>query len=184
MRIWIAAENGDCDNHCNKSDGKNNKVITDFQNGALEVANGVRLLDQLCCLAEIGVRAGGIDQRADLSLANDRTGEYGFARFARRRKRLSRQRGLIHFHRIAVQQARVRRHDVSQTQPDCVTWHQLACCRVDPVPVTDDARLGRQLGLQGSDGVAGLALFPEPNHAICKQQKQDDEEIWPVLDNT
>ena len=147
------------------------------------MADGVRLLHQLRRLAEVGVRARGIDQRADFALANDRTGKHRLAGFARGGQRLSRQRGLIHLHRIAVQQARIRRHNVAQAQTDDVARHQLTRRRSDPLPIAFHPGLDRQLGLQGGDGVARLAFFPESDHGVGNKQKEDDEKIRPVPDH-
>ena len=147
------------------------------------MADGVRLLHQLRRLAEVGLPTRGIDQCADFALANDRTGKHRLAGFARGGQRLSRQRGLIHLHRVAVQQARIRRHNVAQTHADDVARHQLARRRVDPLPIPFHPGLDRQLGLQGGDRVARLALFPESNHGVGHQQKEDDEKIRPVPDH-
>jgi hypothetical protein len=102
------------------------------------------------------------------------------ARFSRGGQRLSRQRGLIHLHRVAVQQTRIRRHNVAQPHADDVTRHQLARRRVDPLPVTFHPGLDRQLGLKGFDGVARLVFFPESDHAVGNKQKEDDGKIRPM----
>jgi hypothetical protein len=87
-------------------------------------------------------------------------------------QRFAGQRGLIHFHRVARQQARIRRHDVAQAQADDVARHQLTRRRVGPLPITFDLGLDRQLGLQGGDGVARLMFFPESDHGVGKKQKR------------
>ena len=147
------------------------------------MADGVRLLHQLRGLAEVRVCAGGVHHRADFTLANDRTGKHRLAGFTRGGQRLSRQRGLIHFHRIAVQQARIRRHDVAEAHADDVTRHKLTRRRVDPLPIAFHPGLDRQLGLEGLDGVARLALFPESHHGVGHKQKEDDEKVRPVTDH-
>ena len=147
------------------------------------MADGVRLLHQLRGLAEVGVCTGGVHHRADFTLANDRTRKHRLAGFARGGQRLSRQRGLIHLHRVAVQQARIRRHNVAQAHADDVARHQLARRRGDPLPIAFHPGLDRQLGLEGLDGVARLALFPESDHGVGNKQKEDDEEIRPVPDH-
>ena len=147
------------------------------------MADGVRLLHQLRRLAEIGVRTRGIDQCADFTLADDRAGKHRLAGFARGGQRFARQRGLIHLHRVARQQARIRRHNVAQAQADDVARHQLTRRRVDPLPITFHPGLDRQLGLQGSDGVARLAFFPESDHGVGNKQNEDDEKIRPVPDH-
>ena len=93
------------------------------------------------------------------------------------------KRGLIHLHRVALQQARIRRHDVAQAHADDVARHQLTRRRGDPLPITFHPGLDRQLGLQRGDGVARLVFFPESDHGVGNQQQQDDEEIRPVPDD-
>ena len=107
------------------------------------MADGVGFLNQLRCFAEVGVRARGIDQRTDFPLANNRTGKYSLARFARGGQRLSRQGGLIHFDRVAGQQARIRRHNVAQAQTDDVARYQLTRRRGGPLAVALNAGLDR-----------------------------------------
>ena len=75
----VAAKERDGDNHRHQGRREEDQVIADLQHRALEMADGVRLLHQLRRLAEIGVGAGGIDQRADFALAQDRTGKYRLA---------------------------------------------------------------------------------------------------------
>ena len=162
----------DGNNHRHQSHREDDQVIADLQNGLLKMADGVRLLHQLRRLAEVGVRARGIDQCADFTLADDRTGKHRLAGFARGGQRLSRQRGLIHLHRVAVQQARIRRHDVAQAQADDVARHQLTRRRGDPLPIPFHPGLDRQLGLQGVDGVARLVFFPESDHGVGKEAKR------------
>ena len=95
-------------------------------------------------------------------------------------QRLSRQRGLIHFDRVALQQARIRRHDVAQAHADDVARHKFARLRGGPLPVPFHSRLDRQLGFQRGDGVARLVFFPESDHGVGQQQKQDDGKVRPM----
>ena len=168
----VAAEDREGNNHRHQNHREDDQVIADLEHRALKVADGLRPLHQFRRLAEIGVRTRGIDQCADLALTNDRTGEYCLAGFARGGQRLSRQRGLIHLDRVALQQARIRRHDVAHAHADDVARHQFTRRRGDPLPVTFHPGLDRQLGLQGSDGVAGLVFFPESDHGVGKKQKR------------
>ena len=66
---------------------------------------------------------------------------------------------------------------------DDVARHQLTRRRVDPLPIAFHPGLDRQLGLQGSDGVARLAFFPESDDGVGKKQKQDDAKIRPMPDD-
>jgi hypothetical protein len=144
------------------------------------MADGVRLLHQLRRLAEVGVRTGGVHHRVDFALADDRTREHCLARFSRGGQGLSRQRGLIHLHRVTRKQSRIRRHDVAQTHANDVARHKLACLRGVPLPIASDAGLDRQLGLQRSDGVARLVFFPESDHGVGQKQKEDDGKVRPM----
>jgi CRP-like cAMP-binding protein len=83
-----------------------------FQHGALKMTYGMRFLHQLGSLAEVGVGSRGVDQRVDFALAENRPGKDCFARLARGGQRFYGQRGLIHFHRIARQQAGLGRRIV------------------------------------------------------------------------
>ena len=147
------------------------------------MADGVRLLHQLRCLAEVGFLTRGIDHCANFTPANDRTGKHRLAGFALGGQRLSRQRGLIHLHWVAIQQARIRRHNVAQAHTNDVPRHQLTRRWVDPLPIPFHPGLDRQLGFQGGDGVARLAFFPESDHGVGNKQKEDDEKIRPVADH-
>ena len=147
------------------------------------MADGVRLLHQLRRLAEVGVRTGGVHHRLDFTLTDDRTGKHRLAGFALGGQRLSRQRRLIHLHRVALQQARIRRHDVAQTHADNVARHQLTRLRGGPLPITFHPGLDRQLGLEGLDGVARLAFFPEADHGVGQKQQEDDGKVRPVPDH-
>ena len=98
------------------------------------MAGGLCSLNQFRCLAEIGVGAGGINQRADFALTDDRAGKYCFAGFAFGWQRLSRQCGLIHFYRVPLQQPRIRRHDVAKTDANDVARDQLTRRRGNPLP--------------------------------------------------
>ena len=146
------------------------------------MADGVRLLHQLRRLAEVGFLACGIDHCANFALADDRTGKYCVAGFALGGQRLSCQRGLIHLHRVAVQQSRIRRHNIAQAHADDVARHQLTRRWVDPLPIPFHPSVARQFGFQGGDGVARLAFFPESDHGVGHQQQKDDEKIRPVSD--
>ena len=176
----VAAENRDGNDRRDQHQRENDQVVADLQHRLLKMADGVRLLHQLRGLAEIGIRAGRIDQGTDFTLAKNRTGEHRLTRFTHGGQGLSGQRRLIHFHRVAVQQARIGRHDVAQAQSDDVARHQLARRGVDPLAVTFDAGLDRQLGLKSLDGVARRVFFPESDHGVGQQQNQDDAEVRPM----
>ena len=47
-------------------------------------------------------------------------------------------------------------------------------------PIPFHPGLDRQLGLQGGDGVARLVFFPESDHGVGHEQKENDEEVGPV----
>ena len=147
------------------------------------MADRVCLLHQLRRLAEVGVRAGRIDQRPDFPPSNDRTREHSLARLTGSGQGFARQRRLIHFHLIAVQQAGIGRYNVAQPQADHISRHQFPRRRRDPFPIPFDPGLDRQLCLQRFDGVARLVFFPEADYRIGQQQKEDNEKIRPVPDN-
>ena len=171
------------DDHRHQRHREDDQVIADLQNRFLKMADRVRLLHQLRRLAKIGFSTRGINQRADFALPDDRTRKHGIPGFARGGQRFSRQRGLIHLHLVARQQARIRWHNVAQPQADDIARHQLARRRVDPFAVAFHARLDRQLGFEGVNLVARLAFFPKTDHRIGHQQKEDDEKIRPVPDH-
>ena len=60
----VAAEERDDNDHHHQRHREDDQVIADLQHGALEMADGVRLLHQLRRLAEVGVRTRGIHQCA------------------------------------------------------------------------------------------------------------------------
>ena len=96
------------------------------------------------------------------------------------RARTSRQRGLIDRNLVAFQQTRVRRHDVAQTQADDIARHQFLAGWRDPLSITLHPGLDRQPGLQGIDGVACLAFFPESDRGIGQKQNEDDDKVRPM----
>ena len=61
--------------------------------------------------------------------------------------------------------------------------YELARWRNHPLPVTLHPGLDRQLGLKGLNGVARLAFFPESDHGVGHEQKENDEEVRPMLDH-
>ena len=145
------------------------------------MADGDRRLHQFRRLAEVGFAACRIDERADFAATNDRTGEHGVARFARGRQGLPGQRRLVHRYLVAVQQARVGRHDVAETQADRVAWHELTRRRIDPLAVAFHSGLDRQRRLQGGDSVARLMFLPKSDHGVGEKQKEDDAKVRPML---
>ena len=80
VRTGSPRRSATADDHRDQRDREDDQVVADLQHGALEMADGVRVLHQLGGLAEVGVGAGGIDQRADLTLPDDRPGEHGVTR--------------------------------------------------------------------------------------------------------
>ena len=134
--------------------------------------------------AEVGVRAGGVHHRVDFALTDNRTRKHRFARFGGDGQRFAGQRRLVDLNRIARQQARIRRHNVTQPQADDVARHQFGRIRVDPLPITLHLGLDRQFGLECGDGVARLMFFPESDHGVGTKKKEDDEKIQPVPNNT
>ena len=163
----VAAEERDGDNHRHQNHREDDQVIADLQHGALKVADGVRLLHQLRRLAEVGIRRPWHRPCASISpcrmIEPENTASPGL-RVAGSDSPV--KRGLVHLDRVALQQARIRRHDVAQTHADDVARHQVTRGRGDPLPVTLHPGLDRQLGLQRGDGVARLVFFPEtrPRH--------------------
>ena len=65
------------------------------QEEALEVADGLGFPDESCGLAEEGLSAGGMDQRAGVAPTDDQAGEHRVPGLAGGRQRLAGQRGLI-----------------------------------------------------------------------------------------
>ena len=162
-------------NQHHQGHGKNDQVIANLQHGTLEMADGFDPLHQLRGLAEVGFVARGVDHGVDFALTDNRTGKHRRAGLGGDGQGFAGQRRLVHFNRIALQQARVCRHNVTQPQPDDVARHQFGRIRVDPLPIALHLGFDRQSGLQGLDGVARLVFFPESHDGVGNQQKEDDE---------
>ena len=145
------------------------------------MADGDRRLHQFRRLAEVGFAAGRVDERIDFAATNDRPGEDGVAGFARGGQRFPGERRLVYGYLVAVQQARIRRHDVTEAQSDDVSGHKFARRRIDPLPVTSHPGLDRERRLQGGDSVARLMLFPEADHGVGEKEKEDDAKVRPML---
>ena len=132
-RISAAAEERDGNNQDHKSHRHDDQVIANFQYGTLEMADSDRLLHQFRGLAEVGVRASGVDQGVDFAPPNDRSRKYRVARFPFGGQGFARQRRLIHLDRVASQQARIRRNDVPQTEAYDIALHNFACRGIGPL---------------------------------------------------
>ena len=176
----LAAIDSKADDDGDQDQREDNQVVADLQHGFLEMADGDRRLHQFRGLAEVGFAARRIDQRADFAATDDRTGEHGVAGFARGGQQLSGQRRLVHGYLVAVQQARIGRHDVAQAQADGVARHQFTRRRVDPLAVAFHPGLDRERRLQGGDGVARLMFLPESDQSVGQKQNQDDAKVRPV----
>ena len=145
------------------------------------MADGDRRLHQLRRLAEVGFAAGRVDQRVDFAAANYGPGEDGVAGFARRGQGFPGQRRLIDRQLVAVEQARVGRHDVAQAKSDRVAGHEFARRWIDPLAVAFHPGLDRERRLQGGDGIARLMFLPESDDGVGEEQNEDDAKIRPVL---
>ena len=176
----LAAIDSKADDDSDQDQREDNQVVADLQHGFLEMADGDRRLHQFRRLAEVGFAARRVDQRVDFAATNDRTGEDGVARFTRGGQGLPGQRRLVDGYLVAVQQARVGRHDVAEAQADGVARHEFARRRIDPLAVAFHPGLDRERRLQGGDGVARLMFLPEADHAVGEKQKEDDAEIRPM----
>ena len=75
----VAAQDRRDDDNGDQRDREDDQIVADLQHGALEMADGVRVGHQLGGLAEVRVRAGGIDKGADLTLPDNGSGEHGVA---------------------------------------------------------------------------------------------------------
>ncbi len=94
------------------------------------------------------------------------------ARFARGGQRFACQRGLIHLHRVAVQQARVRRHNVALAHADDIARHQLARRWVDPLPVTFYRALIASLALRASMALPAVCSSQNPTTALATSKRR------------
>ena len=101
------------DDHGHHDQRENDEKVADLQHGLLEMTDRDRRLDQFRRPAEIGLAARRIDERVDLAAPDDRAGEHCVAGFACGRKRLARERRLIHGDFVAVQQTRVGGNDIA-----------------------------------------------------------------------
>ena len=176
----LAAVDSKSDDDRHEDQREDNQVVADLQHGLLEMADGDRRLHQFRRLAEVGFAARRVDQRVDFAATNDRTGEDGVAGFARCGQGLPGQRRLVDGYLVAVQQARIGRHDVAQAQADGVARHEFTRSRVHPLAIAFHPGLDRERRLQGGDGVARLMLFPESDHSIGQKQNEDDAKIRPM----
>ncbi len=72
----VTSEDRDDGNQRHQPCCEDDQESTDLQHCLLEVADGLRFLHQLCCLAEVGLRTCGVDHGPDLTLTDDRSGEH------------------------------------------------------------------------------------------------------------
>ena len=179
----VAAEEGDGQDEDHQGDSDDDEEIADLQDRLLEMADGMGLLDKLSGLAEIRVLSGGVDQSVDFALPHDGTRVHGVFRLPCYGQGFSRQRGLVHFDRVAGQQFGVCRHDVADPQPYHVAGDQFAGRDRAPGAVSLDLRPQCQLLLERGDGIAGLVLLPEPNDGVDHQKRKNDPEIRPMTDD-
>ena len=78
----VAAHDGHREDQDDQRQGDDNEEIADAQDRPLEMADGVSRFDEMHRLAEVRARAGGVDHRADLALADKGTGIDGIAGFS------------------------------------------------------------------------------------------------------
>ncbi len=145
------------------------------------MADGDRRLHQFRRLAEVGFAARRVDERVDFAATNDRSGEDRVAGFARGGQGFPGQRRLVDGYLVAVQQARVGRHDVAKAESDRVAGHEFTRRWGDPLAIAFHPGLDRERRLQGGDGVARLMFLPESDHGVGEKKNEDDGEIRPVL---
>ncbi len=144
------------------------------------MADGVRVGHQLGGLSEVSLGARRIDQGADFTLPDNRSGEHRIACEAGSRQRLPGERGLVDLDLVAVKQPGVGGDNVAQAQPDHIAGNQLPRrCRF-PSILAFHARINRQFGFEGFNCVAGLPFLGIADEAVSHQQQQDDKEIRPV----
>ena len=104
--------------HQHEADGHQNEEIADPQHRALEVRDGLRLLDQMGRLAEIGLHPGRGDETGHLALLGDRAGIGFVADLLVDRQRFAGQRRLVDAQIGALDQLQVGRNDVAELRPE------------------------------------------------------------------
>ena len=70
----VAAKERDGQNQRHQGHSQYDQVVADVQDRALEMAYGVCFLHQLCSFPEVGVLTCSVNQRINLTLADDRAG--------------------------------------------------------------------------------------------------------------
>ena len=85
----------------------------------------MRLLHHFRGLAKVRVRPGGIDNRVDFALADDRPGIDRAAGFGGNGQRLAGQSGFVHLDGIAIEQARIGRNHVAAPETNDVAGDQI-----------------------------------------------------------
>ena len=183
VMIGIAAEQSHGKDDRHEHNGDDDQVVADLQHRALEVANRMRLLDKRRGFAKEGVRAGGIDQRVGLALADDGAGIEILPGLLRHGQGFAGQRRLVDLHGVGAERAGVGRYDVAEAQAHDVAWHKQLRGEVRPCSVAQHARMRREFGLERGNRVAGLILLPEPDQGVGEEQHGDDDEVGPVLDD-
>ncbi len=137
-------------------------------------------LDKRRSLPEIGISAGGRDHRSHFAHLGNGAGISGIADGLVDRQRLAGQGRLINAQIFTLDQLDIRRNDISETQENNITGHQLGRRNTAPDPVAQDSRLERQFFLERGNGIVGLEFFPESDAGIDQEHDGDDREIFPM----
>ena len=90
---------------------------------------------------------------------------------------------MIDFDRVAREEARISRHDVAQPHANDIAGHEFSDLRIDPLPVSPNAGVDGELGLQSCNRVSGLVLFPESDDGVGAKQEENDAKIQPVAND-
>uniref|UniRef100_J3L015 Uncharacterized protein n=1 Tax=Oryza brachyantha TaxID=4533 RepID=J3L015_ORYBR len=154
--------------------------VADGAEHLLEVADLVGAVDEVRRLPKEGVHAGGDDDGVDLALLARRPRVDALAGALGHRQRLAGERRLVHLKRVALEEARVGRHDVAELNADYVAGDEDGGILLRPPPVAENLRLGSQVRHERLRRAAGVALL-EVRYARVEQQQHDDpDEVLPI----
>ena len=144
----VVAEQGGEPNNEHEADRHQDEEVADTQHRALEMGNGLGLLDETGGLAEIGLHSGRGDDAGHLALLGDGARIGLVPGLFVDRERFSRQRRLVDAQVIAFDQLQIGGNDIAQLDQHGIARHEQLCLDLLPLAVALDARLERKPLLQ------------------------------------
>ncbi len=152
------------------------QVFDDGEDSGFQVAGRLGRSHQLGGLAELRPRARGEHLSGGLAALDHCPGKGGGARSALHRRRLPRQRRLVHLD-LAFRQANIGGHEIAHPEVHRIAWDQLKGRDGRPRPITLNAALYAQVLAQHRQRALSSAFLDEAEEGVEQEQQPDDDRL-------